>query len=213
MYSSVTKVNQTAGKFFADRFFRIAPTYWLHTWIIAVCVLCLPQVFNFTSVSWSNLFRSMFFIQRMSAEGVGINPLLSVGWTLNFEMFFYVVLALGLWLSKRWAVQIGALMIFILPIVYPARMPHAPIAASPLLHEFLAGLLMAWWLSGPRLAQSRYWQIFGQEKTAGVQAWISQGRSGETPALPAGLRQTLSARAFLAADRHTSDRSTASAAP
>jgi peptidoglycan/LPS O-acetylase OafA/YrhL len=73
-----------------------------------------PPVFHFfalwrwiTSVTdYPHLFRSLFFVPSDQS------PLLGVGWTLNFEVYFYVVFAAALLVSRRFAPLIAAGIVY-----------------------------------------------------------------------------------------------------
>jgi exopolysaccharide production protein ExoZ len=71
-------------KFFARRLARIVPLYWAATAILVWFVV--PYA------STKAVLGSLFFVPHLPVEA----PLLFVGWTLIFEMFFYVVFAIAL---------------------------------------------------------------------------------------------------------------------
>ncbi|KWR88756.1 acyltransferase family protein [Cupriavidus sp. IDO] len=50
----------------------------------------------------SNLLKDLLFLPYKNHAG-DMHPILGVGWTLNLEMFFYVLFAAALHLSQRWA--------------------------------------------------------------------------------------------------------------
>jgi exopolysaccharide production protein ExoZ len=70
--------------FMSRRLARIVPLYWLTT-LIAIPVFSQP-------ITWQRFLSSMLFIPMTNAAG-SIAPINGVGWTLNFEMFFYVIFA------------------------------------------------------------------------------------------------------------------------
>src|SRR5262249_2262447 len=57
------------------------------------------------------VIKSVFFIPQWNFGGP--YPLLGVGWTLNIEMYFYVLFALALLLSRRWAPFIAGVAILL----------------------------------------------------------------------------------------------------
>src|SRR5690606_14627525 len=94
-----------ARAFILRRLARIAPLYWLATlaWTVHLAVDGAPPDY------W-DLARSLFFIPYAD-HGGALRPVLGLGWTLNFEMYFYALFALGLLLSGRWgAVALSALI-------------------------------------------------------------------------------------------------------
>ena len=92
---------EDSSHFLVQRLIRIVPLYWLCT---------LPFVamrFKGSGRAWAdgsivNIAKSFFFIPYQDVNG-DLLPLLGVGWTLNLEMFFYVLFALSLLVSRRWA--------------------------------------------------------------------------------------------------------------
>ena len=95
-----------------------------------------------TGSNISELVKSLLFIPFVKGNGL-IQPLLFVGWSLNYEMFFYSVLALGLLISKRRAVWIGAtILIFLLTVLQPFRNAshYAEFYANLISCDFLLGI-------------------------------------------------------------------------
>ena len=81
--------------FFKDRLIRIVPLYWLLTIVLFGASLYAPTVFAATSSSVQDLIKSLLFIPYLKNNGE-IHPVLFLGWTLNYEMFFYAIFALTL---------------------------------------------------------------------------------------------------------------------
>lgn len=81
--------------FWKKRLIKIVPLYWFMTLMTAMFVYFLPSLFNSYEVSTEYIVKSMLFIPY---EHSGIRqPLLGLGWTLNYEMLFYFVF----WISMR----------------------------------------------------------------------------------------------------------------
>lgn len=83
------------GRFLLNRFQRVAPLYYVACALLAVQVLIVPWAFKTTHLEFWHVLRSLLFIPAYSpTAGPGfITPFYQLGWTLNFEMFFYVVFA------------------------------------------------------------------------------------------------------------------------
>ncbi len=143
MYFSVKRPGQTAAGFIVDRIFRIVPVYWFYTFLIITCIYLFPIEFDYTGINASSILASLLFIPHSNPSGIGIFPTLTVGWTLNFEMFFYLFLAACLLINRKFAIVICFAVLFILPDVYPKEIAFSPVASSYRLHEFLMGLLIA----------------------------------------------------------------------
>ncbi len=118
--------------FMRHRLARIVPLYWVATTVW----LMMGTPFDLSSVVSSYLFIPC------RNPGGAINPVYGVGWTLNFEMLFYVTFAGCLLFRKAWAVALLAGMLLGAVALGRARaMPYAPLAlwTNPLVLEFLAG--------------------------------------------------------------------------
>jgi exopolysaccharide production protein ExoZ len=139
--------------FLARRVIRIVPLYWLLTGLLALSILVVPNVFRQTVLTPEAFVKSALFIAYTDARG-SIAPLVVAGWTLNIEMFFYGVFALGLLLSlERRLLLVAALLIALVFVGIPLRLPQAPPElwqiTRPWMLEFVLGMLIAqWWLKG-----------------------------------------------------------------
>jgi exopolysaccharide production protein ExoZ len=139
--------------FLARRVIRIVPLYWLLTGLLALSVLVVPNVFRQTVLTPEAFVKSALFIAYTDAHGT-IAPLVAAGWTLNIEMFFYGVFALGLLVSfERRLALVAALLIALVFAGIPLSLPQAPPElwqiTRPWMLEFVLGMLIArWWLKG-----------------------------------------------------------------
>jgi exopolysaccharide production protein ExoZ len=145
VYSSEGLFGQPGApiKFFARRIARIVPLYWAATAILVWFVV--PYA------STKAVLGSLFFAPHIPSEA----PLLFVGWTLIFEMFFYAVFAIALLAKRRFAVVAGASVFLIsFSVVFgpalSADNPWGPPAASsiayladPVIIEFIFGMMIA----------------------------------------------------------------------
>jgi exopolysaccharide production protein ExoZ len=68
---------------------RIIPTYWAATLLITALAIALPSQFRTTVPTIEGLLKSLLFIPSQEPKA----PLLLLGWTLNFEVFFYLLFA------------------------------------------------------------------------------------------------------------------------
>lgn len=80
------------------RIIRVVTLYWLATLMLVALAVVLPGEMNSTVVTAETLLKSMFFIPFEMPLRIG--PLLGQGWTLNYEIFFYLFVALTLWIFK-----------------------------------------------------------------------------------------------------------------
>ncbi len=132
---------------------RIVPLYWLATAVKLALALCLPSLARHTRPDWVNTACSFLFLPAANAAGE-IRPVLPAGWTLSFEMLFYLVFAAGLALRPRDGLR-GVVLRVVLPALLVlslaglARTPGLPavaVLADPLVLEFGAGAALGLWV-------------------------------------------------------------------
>jgi len=86
----------SAGHFMARRVLRIVPIYWVATLIYALKL----QFVTGEGVELNALIMSLFFVPYVNPTGL-VQPLLGVGWSLNYEMFFYFFFSFALFLHFK----------------------------------------------------------------------------------------------------------------
>jgi exopolysaccharide production protein ExoZ len=151
-----TRRGLAPGAFLRRRLARIAPLYGLATLLAFGLAGLAPRAAG-SEPLW-RLAAALTFFPSFNAKGE-IAPVFEPGWTLQYEAFFYVVLALASALSFRRrlailsAALLGAVAAGALDHVTPFALP-APLACwtDPLLLEFLAGCLIARLHAAGRLA-------------------------------------------------------------
>jgi len=105
--------NMTARRFLADRIARIVPLYWVLTFGVFAGTFIAPSLFNSTTATFGNLLKSLLFIPYRKESGL-IFPMLFVGWSLNYEMMFYVVTTVSLMLTRRHRLLLASALIFVI---------------------------------------------------------------------------------------------------
>lgn len=91
----------TAIDFLRRRFVRIVPMYWGATVIAAILALLAPQMFKTMVYDTGQLLLSLLFVPFFNPVSGSIHPLYKLGWTLNYEVFFYVCFALLAFLGAQ----------------------------------------------------------------------------------------------------------------
>lgn len=95
---------QTLLHFWVARFFRIFPLYFSVTTALALVQWKMPVLFSHPALDiWEAWWKSALFIpfeQRVGTQNFQ-GPVLSVGWTLNYEMFFYVLTSIIAVFAKK----------------------------------------------------------------------------------------------------------------
>lgn len=88
--------------FLAKRLIRIVPLYWVATAAVAALAITFPALLQSTEANTTTFVKSLLFIPYERPTGL-VQPILFLGWTLNYEMFFYVMFAASLVVSPKHA--------------------------------------------------------------------------------------------------------------
>jgi len=142
----------SSAPFMAKRIARIAPLYWLVTTLCAIAILHQTRHQPDHSDFFVNLAASLGFVSYLANQDG--SPVYSLGWTLEYEMFFYVCFSAALALPRHLAVFALAAALAILALAGQIfHMPYwASYLASTQILEFAAGMLAAeLYLAGVRL--------------------------------------------------------------
>ena len=133
-----------ARLFLSRRIARIVPLYWSVTTLYLAVALLAPTFLNQTYINFRFVIESYFFIPATRPDGV-VQPLYELGWTLNYEMLFYVLFAAAIVLPMRWAVTVllTALVGMVLAgrLAAPLREPFA-FWTDPIILEFAFGVVI-----------------------------------------------------------------------
>lgn len=156
----ISKPEDRPVGFMVNRIRRVVPLYWFFTFLMAAILLLMPSVFKATVFDLEALLLSLGFIPFWSlAHPHEAWPILAPGWSLNFEMYFYLVFALSLLLSPRY--RIAFITLFITTVFAIATLMNDGTSAlafffsKSLVFEFILGMLLAVaWKRGFRLPPS-----------------------------------------------------------
>ncbi|WGM31913.1 acyltransferase [Brevundimonas sp. NIBR11] len=140
--------------FLQKRLARIVPLYWLLTSIMVVLLLVAPQLLQSTRFDLPHVIASYLFVAWPNpVETAGLKPVMIPGWTLNYEMAFYLLLAVGLTMKGAWRGPFVIGVLLVLAALSPLPMP--PIAGfyvSPFMAELALGVGLA--MVMPRLPKT-----------------------------------------------------------
>jgi peptidoglycan/LPS O-acetylase OafA/YrhL len=131
-------------QFFVRRLARIVPLYWLASGILLAYLIAASVNLASIEMNWTGVAASFLFIPYPRMNGQML-PLLNVGWTLNYEMFFYAVFAVALLTPRR--VAVPAVTVLFAALVAVGLMGPWPawfsFLTSPVILEFCFGMLIA----------------------------------------------------------------------
>lgn len=132
-----------AWVFLKRRLLRIVPLYWFYTLLKAALLLAVPTLALTSTIDAAHLASSLLFLPTRSPWGL-MQPVMPVGWTLNFEMLFYAVFAIGIALGAPRArfCLLVFLGLFLASHWFPAA-DALGFYAQTIVFEFVAGVLLA----------------------------------------------------------------------
>lgn len=161
--------NTTPMQFLYRRAVRVIPVYWLYTGAMGLIALLLPQVLNTAQFDTVHFWKSMFFIPEYhpSVEAA-IWPILIQGWTLNYEMFFYLLFGIALVARRDIAsyALLGCVLIAFAAVgqLIPLSSPAAIFLSDGIVLEFFFGVIVGVLYVQDRLPTGR---------VAGALFWLS----------------------------------------
>jgi exopolysaccharide production protein ExoZ len=134
----------SVGDFMVHRLIRLWPTYAIFTLLMLAAVLVVPSFLRHASIDAPYVLASLAFVPWPRPGSGGLYPLLGQGWTLNYEMFFYVSFAAVLMAPDRWRAPIlavGAILLVALAQVAPLP-PVLEFYGQPIILEFIFGVML-----------------------------------------------------------------------
>lgn len=147
MMVTSTPFRRAAGgwRYFAmRRIVRIVPMYWIATTLKIGMLFVLPGVALRESLDPQHVVFSYLFLPSVNEVGV-VEPVLGVGWTLTFEMFFYAVFALALLLRLNPLLFVGSVMVALTICGLAAPETGSPwsVYLDPVVLYFVIGMVIA----------------------------------------------------------------------
>jgi exopolysaccharide production protein ExoZ len=130
--------------FLARRVARIVPIYWAVTTLYLAIALAAPALLNAEFLGWAHVAASYLFIPLARPDG-NVQPLYGLGWTLNYEMFFYALFAIAVaWRRKRAVPALGAVLAGLVTVGLLFRPLPQPLGfwTDPIILEFVYGMAL-----------------------------------------------------------------------
>jgi exopolysaccharide production protein ExoZ len=131
-------------EFWVRRIARVVPAYWVITFAVFALAWFMPHLFNSTTADVYTLMTSLSFLALDQGDG-NTTPLLVVGWTLNYEIFFYAIVALtaGLFGDRRLhGASLLLIALVVLGLWFVPEDPSLAFYTDPILLEFVFGILI-----------------------------------------------------------------------
>ena len=114
IFLSTQNSEMPAGRFMLNRIIRIVPAYWFYTAAMGLLLLVAAPLLPHQVINWQTFMLSLFFIPTENPGGYGLYPTLNVGWTLNYEMFFYLLFSTVFLFKQRHRPLIVAAALFVI---------------------------------------------------------------------------------------------------
>lgn len=150
----VTARDMAPKVFLMKRITRIVPLYWSVT-LFAAFVSFRGGIAIGLDESVADLARSLLFIAYDSgSEWRRVEPIIGPGWTLNYEMLFYALFALGLAMMKRPFWIVSALLVALVAAqMFVAPSAHvAMFYTNSIMVEFIFGMIAGQMIVSGRVA-------------------------------------------------------------
>ena len=146
MVHTTRKGGRGVIQFWTDRAVRIVPMYWLAIALLVAAASAGFYLADFSKISVADVIEDLFFIPHYRADGDPY-PIVNVGWTLTFEMYFYFLFALTFWMRSQ-VKALLALSAYFLATWLAVKQIHPHLLAfnmlsQPITLEFVAGGVLA----------------------------------------------------------------------
>ncbi|RXT48021.1 hypothetical protein B6S44_23330 [Bosea sp. Tri-44] len=131
-----------ARLFIARRIARIVPLYWAATTLFLAVLLASPALVNSDTPSLGQIATSYLFWPMPNVAGQ-FQPIYSLGWTLNYEILFYVLFGVALFAPGRLVVPLVTValagLVAAQAFAGPLPLPFG-FWGQPIVLEFAAGM-------------------------------------------------------------------------
>lgn len=143
MYIAAIDIDARPCDFLLRRAIRIVPLYWALTALIVAVACIAPALLSSTRLDASHVLASFLFLPWPNPAFEGDWPVLIPGWTLNYEMYFYAAVAIGLLAPRRLRVILTSAIVIGVLVAVQIAQPTGPVSfyGDDIVIEFLFGLL------------------------------------------------------------------------
>ncbi|MEN7530442.1 acyltransferase [Cupriavidus sp. DL-D2] len=124
--------HRTASEFFKERLLRIVPIYWLLTFAMIALLFVVPAAFRDDDRGLLHIVSSLLFVAGVALDRM---PVLYVGWSLEYELLFYTLFAVGLIFTRRRYAFLFPILALIVAVLLGWSRPIAL--------EFACGMMVA----------------------------------------------------------------------
>lgn len=136
--------HRNSKHFLIKRIVRIVPLYYLVTLGTFLLLLLFPAMFEQTKANPVFLLKSLAFIPFDIGGGV-LQPIVRIGWTVNCEVFFYLLFFIAMKISHKYRGVICSILLGVpVLIAQLTTSDFAPLTfyGNPIMLEFVLGILV-----------------------------------------------------------------------
>lgn len=131
-------------QFLRRRIIRVVPLYYFFTTLMVAALFAVPGGVKNTQLDPAQIITSYMFVPYARYDG-RIAPVLSLGWTLNYEMFFYGIVAIALMLPRF---GLSAIVLLIsglsaIGLLFEPQQTAFAFWTNPTIMAFVFGVLIA----------------------------------------------------------------------
>jgi exopolysaccharide production protein ExoZ len=149
MWETTSRAPLAPYEFMRRRLVRIVPLYWLVSLLMFAMPSLSGTIAGGTRQHFDHLLASMLFVPYpYPANPAELLPVYVPGWTINYEIFFYILFAASLFIPRS-VPRLATLILLLagLVIVGLTTRPEKILGyyTDPILLEFMAGALIGAW--------------------------------------------------------------------
>lgn len=127
--------------FIKKRFIRIYPVYWFYSFLVLIVFFVHPTIVNSSQGGEIDIVSSFLLLPQIHL------PLLMVGWTLTYEIYFYILLAVAIpfisWSNYKYYFSVIIILI-LMSFFIDIKNTYISFALNPLIIEFILGAYCAY---------------------------------------------------------------------
>jgi peptidoglycan/LPS O-acetylase OafA/YrhL len=98
--------NNMSIVFLKKRIVRVVPLYWFLTIFATLILYFTPSIFGGGKVfDLKHVISSFLFIPSKNSIGIAM-PVIGPGWSLNYEIYFYIIFSLLLFFPKKYFLKL-----------------------------------------------------------------------------------------------------------
>jgi len=198
IYLSTRDKPMAPQRFMLLRVLRIVPAYWFYTGLMALLLFSASRWMPHQVFDWQHLALSLLFIPAENPGGYGLYPTLNVGWTLNFEMFFYLLFSLVFLVRQR----LHLVLVGVALLIVSEGLARAGLLSrfynNDIIYEFLLGIGIGVLYQRGWVRQGLWWPL----AVLGAACWAIYHFDASQRLVHWGLPSALVVLAFIGLERY-----------